>query len=102
MSSVTDAVAACGRGARGEVSVGLVFESSGALVDASINPEYTWGSREPGPGCDATPGAHGIYDCRRPHTPVPDVDDCILRAVRTLRIPPFTRATFRVNFPFRY
>lgn len=102
MISVTDDVAACGRGAHGEVSVGLMFESSGAVVEAFINPEYTWGSAQPGPGCDSTPDAHGHYDCSRPHVPVPEVDDCIVRAVRAVRVPPFSRSSFRVNFPYRY
>lgn len=102
MDSVTDAVRACGRGAHGELSVALLFDSSGTVVDATINPEYSWGSRQSEAGCDPTPNAHGYYDCRRQHTPVPQVDECVVRAVRAARVPPFSRPTFRVNYPFRY
>lgn len=102
MGSVQEAVMACARGAHGALSVALLFDSSGAVVDATINAEYSWASRQPEAGCGASPNAHGYYDCRRPHTPVPQVDECVVRAVRSVRVPPFTRPTFQVNYPFRY
>lgn len=102
MHPVMDALAACVRGAHGEASVVLLFDSSGGVVDASIHPEHSWASTQPGPGCDPTPDAHGHYGCRRPRTPVPGVDECIVRAARTARVPSFSRPSFRVIFPLRY
>jgi hypothetical protein len=95
-------VRACGRGVPGEVSVHLVFDSSGAVTDASIRPTYSWGAWQPGPDCDPRPEPDGHYGCQRARPPVPDLDDCILRAVRATRLPPFTQPSFSVNFPFRY
>ena len=102
MGSVSEAVAACGHGAHGEVSVRFQFDSSGAVADAAIGTQYSWASASPGPGCDSTPDAHGHYECRRPHTPVPGVDECILRAARAARVAPFSRPTFTVSYPLRY
>ena len=102
MNSVTDAARTCGGGAPGEVSVRFVFSSSGVVSDVTTNAEYAWFSSEPGPECDPTPDDAGHYSCRRNRAPVPDVDRCVLDAVRVARIPPFTRASYSVNYPFRY
>lgn len=102
MRAITPAVSACGRGIPGQVSVRLEFGSSGAVTDASISDvNIVWASA-PGPGCDSTPDSSGYYSCRRARAPVPEVDDCILRALRAARVPPFAAPSFRVSYPFRY
>jgi hypothetical protein len=97
MSQVSGAVAACGGDQRDELRVAMVFESSGAMIEASVDAEYSWGSAEPGPGCVAE-GAS--YSCTRTRAPQPELDACVVRAVRSARVPPFTRPRFLVRFPF--
>ena len=80
----------------------MVFDGHGVVTDATINPEYAWGAAQPGPGCESEPDSHGYYHCRRLRAPVPEVDPCVLRAVRAARVPPFAQPSFSVNYPFRY
>lgn len=102
MNAVTPAVAACGGGAHGQVGVRIVFDSSGAVMSASINPTYHYESAEPGPDCEPTPDSRGYYRCARTRPPEPELDACFIRAVESARLPPFGQATFSVNYPFRY
>lgn len=102
MGEVAPAVAACAGGAHGLVSVRLMFDGSGAVTSATINPTYPYASREPGPECEPTPDSSGYYSCSRSRPPQPGLDECVLRAARGARLPPFERPSFSVNFPFRY
>lgn len=98
MGEVSSAVSACGRGERDDVRVTMVFESSGAFIEARIAPEYSWLSEQPGPGC-VSEGS--TYSCTRTRAPRPELDACVLDAVRAARVPPFTRPRFLVTYPFR-
>lgn len=102
MNSVTPAVVACARGAPGEVSVRFLFESSGAVTSVTINPTYSWFAGESGPDCESTPDDSGYYSCQRIRPPNPGIDECVVRAARPARVPPFEQSAFSVNYPFRF
>jgi hypothetical protein len=99
MSALSDAVDACGRGRRDQVQVIFVFESSGTVTEARVASQYSYGSREPGPGCGPREGE--FYSCTRERPADPEVDTCVLEVARRARVTPFSSPTFRVEFPFR-
>ncbi len=72
MNSVRGAVTACGQGTTGSATVAITFASSGRVTVANVSPPFA-----------GTPAG-----------------SCIARAVRTATVPPFSRPTFTVNFPF--
>jgi hypothetical protein len=99
MSALFPAVDACGRGRSDQVQVIFVFESSGTVTEARVASQYSYGSREPGPGCGPREGE--FYSCTRERPPDPEVDACVLDVARRARVAPFSSPTFRVEFPFR-
>lgn len=66
----------CGvqHGAHGAVSIRMEFGPEGTVVDVGIPPEHA-----------STP-----------------LGACFAEAVRSVRLPPFRRPRFTVNYPFRY
>lgn len=70
--NVGPSVRACGLGTGRTATVQVVFERSGRATAVVVSPPYS-----------GTP-----------------VGSCIARAVRTVRIPPFSRPVFRVTYPF--
>lgn len=102
LEPVAESVARCGRGVPGQATVRMEFASSGVATGAVIEDTFSRLATEPAPGCDSTPDAQRYYRCTEPRPPEPGVDECVLRAARTTRLPPFTLPTYVVNFPFRY
>lgn len=72
MRAVTSAVTACGNGQTGTANVTIIFASSGRVTTANVAPPFA-----------GTPAG-----------------SCIARAVRSATVPPFSRPTFQVNYPF--
>jgi predicted Zn finger-like uncharacterized protein len=72
MRGVGPAVRACGTGSGGTATVTVVFNSQGRVNTANVAPPFA-----------GTP-----------------VGSCIARAVRDAHLPPFSRPTFSVTFPF--
>ncbi|MEZ4408168.1 MAG: hypothetical protein R3A52_17075 [Polyangiales bacterium] len=72
LRGVGPAVRACGTGTGGTATVTVVFNSSGGVNTANVQAPYA-----------GTP-----------------VGSCIARAVRGAHIPPFSRPSFTVNYPF--
>lgn len=72
MRSVAPLVRACGTGSGGTATVTVVFVSDGHVATANVADPFA-----------GTP-----------------VGSCIARAVRGARVPPFSRPTFSVTFPF--
>lgn len=76
MRYIVPRVAACGEahGQHGTVSISFVFDSNGAATEVHVAPQY-----------DGTP-----------------IGACFAAAAASAQVPPFSRPTFRVNYPFRY
>ena len=72
MRGVGSAVRSCGTGSGGTATVTVVFNSQGRVNTANVAPPFA-----------GTP-----------------VGSCIARAVRDAHLPPFSRPTFSVTFPF--
>ncbi len=72
MDGVSAAVRGCGDGGAGRVVVEVTFASEGSVRSASVT------------GGDVPP----------------PVRSCVARALRQAHVPPFTRASFRVTYPF--
>jgi predicted Zn finger-like uncharacterized protein len=72
MRGVGPAVRACGTGSGGTATVTVVFNNQGRVNTANVAPPFA-----------GTP-----------------VGSCIARAVRDAHLPPFSRPTFSVTFPF--
>lgn len=72
MRSVGPAVRACGNGQGGTAMVSVVFNNQGRVNTANVSPPFA-----------GTP-----------------VGSCVARAVRDAHVPPFSRATFQINYPF--
>ena len=68
---VSSRVGGCGNGTAGTAQARIVFASSGRVRSVNVT---------------------GVP---------PAVQSCVARAVRGARVPPFSRATFNVNYPFR-
>jgi hypothetical protein len=71
MRSVAGAVNACANGQTGTATVSITFASNGRVTTATVAPPFS------GPA-----------------------GSCIARAVRSATVPPFSRPTFQVNYPF--
>jgi hypothetical protein len=71
LSGASGSVRACGTGSGGTAMVTIVFASSGRVTTANV------GGIPPGP-----------------------VVGCIVSAVRRVTLPPFSRATFSVTYPY--
>jgi predicted Zn finger-like uncharacterized protein len=72
MRGVQPAVRACAEGQTGLATVTITFASTGRVTTANVAPPFA-----------GTPAG-----------------SCIARAVRAATVPPFTRPTFQVNYPF--
>lgn len=72
LRGIGPSVRACGTGTGGTATVEVVFNSNGGVNTANVHPPYS-----------GTP-----------------VGSCIARAVRRAHIPPFSRPTFQVTYPF--
>lgn len=73
MTRVTPAVTSCGAGEHGIASVQITIQANGHVSNAVVGGAFA-----------GTP-----------------VGSCIARAVRTATVPPFSRATFSLTYPFR-
>lgn len=98
MTALNDDIGACGRGQRDQRRVSFLFDSSGVVLEAAVDPDHVWGSDVPAPGCVPSGSS---YECRRPRPPTPEIDACVEAVARGARVPPFSRPSFTVNFPFR-
>ncbi len=71
LRSVAAQVESCGGGSAGVANAAITFASSGRVSNVNVT---------------------GVP---------PAVQSCVARGVRSARVPPFSRPTFNVNFPFR-
>lgn len=71
LRSVSAQVQSCGGGSAGVANAAITFASSGRVSNVNVT---------------------GVP---------PAVQSCVARGVRSARVPPFSRPTFNVNFPFR-
>ena len=71
LRGVSDRVASCGNGTSGVANAAITFADSGRVRSVRVT---------------------GVP---------PAVQSCVARTVRSARVPPFSRSTFNVNFPFR-
>ena len=71
LSGLSSSVRSCGTGSGGTAMVTIVFANSGRVTQATVN------GIPPGPAVS-----------------------CIVAAVRRASLPPFTRATFSVTYPY--
>jgi hypothetical protein len=72
MGSVRGAVQNCGNGMTGQAPVAITFASNGHVTSANVGGAFAGTSQA----------------------------SCIARAVRRATVPPFSRPSFTVNYPF--